>query len=70
MRRILISRPSWSQVKPLNSWWRRLRDPGEISEKEAWALGGFIGLALGITLMNQVVFRSREDYEPHKGDCF
>jgi ferredoxin len=35
-----------------------------------WALGGFIGLALGITLMNQVVFRRREDYEPHKGDCF
>lgn len=33
-------------------------------------MGGFIGLALGITLMNQVVFRRREDYEPHKGDCF
>ncbi|MEZ5072275.1 MAG: 4Fe-4S binding protein [Bacteroidales bacterium] len=32
-------------------------------------LGGFIGLALGITLMNQVVFRRREDYAPHKGDC-
>jgi len=35
-----------------------------------WAMGGFIGLILGITLMNQVVFRLREDYEPHKGDCF
>lgn len=35
-----------------------------------WLLGGFIGLALGITLMNQVVFRRREDYEPHRGDCF
>jgi NosR/NirI family nitrous oxide reductase transcriptional regulator len=34
------------------------------------AMGGFIGLALGIVLMNQVVFRRREDYEPHKGDCF
>jgi NosR/NirI family nitrous oxide reductase transcriptional regulator len=34
------------------------------------ALGGFIGLALGITLMNQVVFRRREDYEPNRGDCF
>jgi NosR/NirI family nitrous oxide reductase transcriptional regulator len=33
-------------------------------------MGGFVGLALGITLMNQVVFRRREDYEPHKGDCF
>ena len=38
--------------------------------KGGWALGGFIGLVLGITLMNQVVFRRREDYEPHKGDCF
>jgi len=34
------------------------------------ALGAFIGLVLGITLMNQVVFRRREDYVPHKGDCF
>lgn len=33
-------------------------------------MGGFIGLALGITLMNQVVFRRRDDYEPHRGDCF
>ncbi len=39
-------------------------------KKGGWALGGFIGLALGITLMNQVVFRRREDYEPHRGDCF
>ena len=39
-------------------------------KKEGTALGGFIGLALGITLMNQVVFRRREDYEPHRGDCF
>ncbi len=39
-------------------------------KKGGLALGGFIGLALGITLMNQVVFRRREDYEPHKGDCF
>jgi ferredoxin len=33
-------------------------------------MGGFIGLALGIGLMNQVVFRRRDDYEPHRGDCF
>jgi NosR/NirI family nitrous oxide reductase transcriptional regulator len=39
-------------------------------KKGGMALGGFIGLALGLTLMNQVVFRRREDYEPHKGDCF
>ena len=29
-----------------------------------------LAVALGITLMNQVVFRRKEDYEPHKGDCF
>ncbi len=39
-------------------------------QRGGWFLGGFIGLALGVTLMNQVVFRKREDYEPHKGDCF
>jgi ferredoxin len=39
-------------------------------KKGGMAMGGFIGLVLGITLMNQVVFRRREDYEPHKGDCF
>ncbi|MGM0474468.1 MAG: 4Fe-4S binding protein [Bacteroidota bacterium] len=35
-----------------------------------WILGGFIGLSLGVFLMNQVVFRKREDYEPHRGNCF
>jgi NosR/NirI family nitrous oxide reductase transcriptional regulator len=39
-------------------------------KKGGMALGGFIGLALGLTLMNQVVFRRREDYEPHKANCF
>ncbi len=34
-----------------------------------WALGGFLGLVLGVMLMNQVVFRKREDYEPHRGNC-
>jgi NosR/NirI family nitrous oxide reductase transcriptional regulator len=35
-----------------------------------WLLGGFIGLVLGVRLMNQVVLRSREDYEPRREDCF
>jgi len=39
-------------------------------KKGGLALGAFIGLVLGITLMNQVVFRRREDYEPHKANCF
>ncbi len=39
-------------------------------KKGSMILGGFIGLVLGITLMNQVVFRNREVYEPHRGNCF
>lgn len=36
----------------------------------SWILGGFLGLVIGVKLMNQVIFRRREDYEPHRGDCF
>ncbi len=35
-----------------------------------WFMGGFIGLVIGITLLNQVVFRKRKDYQPNRGDCF
>jgi ferredoxin len=35
-----------------------------------WWIGGFIGLVIGITLLNQVVYRSRKDYVPNKGNCF
>jgi NosR/NirI family transcriptional regulator, nitrous oxide reductase regulator len=31
--------------------------------------GGFIGLVLGMTLLNTVVFRKRHDYTPNKSDC-
>ena len=31
--------------------------------------GGFLGLVIGLTLLNTVVFRKRQDYEPHKGNC-
>jgi ferredoxin len=31
--------------------------------------GGFIGLVIGMTLLNTVVFRKRQDYVPHKGNC-
>ncbi len=33
-------------------------------------LGAFIGLIFGLTLSNLSTFRYREDYEPHKGECF
>ncbi|MCB8995132.1 MAG: 4Fe-4S binding protein [Bacteroidales bacterium] len=35
-----------------------------------WYLGGFLGLVIGIMVMNQFLFRKKEIYEPHKGDCF
>jgi len=36
----------------------------------AWVLGGFLGLVIGISLLNQMVYRKRADYQPHKGDCY
>lgn len=33
-------------------------------------MGGFLGLVIGMTLLNTVVFRRRQDYVPHKGNCF
>jgi NAD-dependent dihydropyrimidine dehydrogenase PreA subunit len=31
--------------------------------------GGFMGLVIGMTLLNTVVFRKRQDYEPNKSNC-
>ncbi|MEX0982628.1 MAG: 4Fe-4S binding protein [Bacteroidales bacterium] len=39
-------------------------------KKGGWFLGGYLGLVLGIMIMNQFILRRRTDYEPHKGDCF
>lgn len=39
-------------------------------KKGGWYLGGFLGLVFGLTLLNQVIFRKREDYQPNKGDCY
>jgi len=36
----------------------------------SWILGGFLGLVIGIMLMNQFVTRRREDYEPNKTGCY
>lgn len=36
----------------------------------SWILGGFMGLVIGLTVLNQVVYRRHEDYEPNKTDCF
>lgn len=32
-------------------------------------IGGFMGLVIGMTLLNTVVFRKRQDYVTHKGNC-
>ncbi|MBN1820273.1 MAG: 4Fe-4S binding protein [Prolixibacteraceae bacterium] len=36
----------------------------------SWILGGFIGLVIGLTLLNQVVYRRKQDYTPNRGDCY
>lgn len=33
-------------------------------------VGGFLGLVLGVMLMNQLIFRRRVDYEANKSNCF
>ncbi len=35
----------------------------------SWILGAFIGLVFGVKLLNQFVYRKREDYEPDRGEC-
>lgn len=35
-----------------------------------WYLGAFLGLVIGIMIMNQFLFRKREEYVPDKGECF
>lgn len=32
--------------------------------------GAFIGLVIGLTLLNTVVFRRKKDYQPNRGNCF
>ena len=38
--------------------------------KGGWWLGGFIGLVIALTLLNQVIFRKREIYEANRGRCY
>lgn len=34
-----------------------------------WWLGGFLGLAFAIIFTRKTIYRSRQDYEPDKGNC-
>jgi len=36
----------------------------------SWILGGFLGLVIGIMLMNQFVTRRRDSYEPNRVGCY
>ena len=36
----------------------------------SWFAGGFLGLVIGLTLLSQVIYRKKLDYQPNKGDCF
>ncbi|MGF7138293.1 4Fe-4S binding protein [Roseimarinus sediminis] len=38
--------------------------------KGSWILGGFLGLVIGLMLMNQFVLRRRDDYTPNKTGCY
>lgn len=35
-----------------------------------WWLGGFIGLVIALTLLNQMIFRNKDIYEANRGTCF
>jgi len=36
----------------------------------SWILGGFIGLIIGLMLMQQFRYKKRIDFEPNSGECF
>jgi ferredoxin len=36
----------------------------------SWMLGGFLGLVIGVMLMNQFVSRRRTGYAPNKTGCY
>jgi len=39
-------------------------------KKGGWYFGGFLGLVLGLMLVNVLLFRTKESYEPNRGECF
>lgn len=50
-----------------------VKDAAGIRRKFLWgttATGAFIGLVIGMMLLNMVIFRRNTDYKPNRGDCF
>ncbi len=50
-----------------------VKEATAIRRKFRWGsmiAGGFLGLVIGMTLLNQVIFRRNEDYCPDRGECF
>ncbi|MFA6351385.1 MAG: 4Fe-4S binding protein [Bacteroidales bacterium] len=48
-------------------------DAATIREKfriGAMILGGFLGLVIGLTALNQLIFRRKEDYQANRADCY
>ena len=39
-------------------------------QRGSYILGAFIGLVIGVILMQNYRFKRRRDFEPHKGECF
>ncbi len=56
--------------KPLDTLVEEAKEIQQHFKTGGWYLGGFLGLMLGITLLNQVIYRKRKDYQPNKGDCY
>lgn len=36
----------------------------------SWILGAFMGIVLAFSLIDQTIYRRREDYHPNKGNCY
>lgn len=55
--------------KPMNQLVDEAKEVRDRFKIGSWLLGAFIGLVFGVRLINQYVYRRREDYEPDKAEC-
>lgn len=57
---------SGKSIEDLNAEVKVIREKYRVG---GWILGGFIGLVIGLTLINQVTYRKNNDYQPNRGNC-